>query len=301
MPTDQLVLFKSRRQRLTEQIVMSIAFLPVGPLMRALLGDGYLFFYGLAAQLLMEIVVTRLSSHWAARHGGEWVTNAERLRRLVAETAGTPRWPNALATTATMALMLLGVLLTIEPLDHLGDAFGGTFYAIGAVTALSVLAGARVLLAGRSQRQLVSADEAPPSGYFWPELRSTLPLDYAAYTLGAIAAYIIAVQLQETIRYVAFIVMFLITSQLLLMLRRRTPKRIYPILLDAHLGRRVLAGVLLWGIPMGIMFSAATALDNIGHLAQRIALAMSLSAIGGGAIGVLMHVIDRLSGSRKAQ
>jgi hypothetical protein len=90
MSTDQLVLLKSRSQRLAEMFIVPIATLLVGPILRALLGDRYEIFYGLAAIALISVAITRVISKWSARHGGEWVTKAERLQRLLAETTQRP-------------------------------------------------------------------------------------------------------------------------------------------------------------------------------------------------------------------
>jgi hypothetical protein len=124
------------------------------------------------------------------------------------------------------------------------------------------------------------------------------------YVLAAVAAYIVASQLRPTMQTLAFIVTFLITSQPPLMLLRPKAQRIYPVALDAHLGRQMAAGVLLWGIPMGIMFSAAMALDTIGRpivMAMMIAIALPVSAAAGAALGVLMYAVCRFSETRKAE
>ena len=303
MSTDQLVLLKSRRQHLAEMIIMPAIVLTVGPILRALLGIKYDVLYGFAASMLIILIITRLSSQWGARRGGEWVTKAERLQRLLAETTQRP-WLNALTTTAMLALTLLGLLLVIDPLDHLGESYGGPLATAFAVAAVSVLGGARALFTGYSKKQPLIDDEAPPSGHFWSELRSALPLIYAAYALASAAALLVAMQLKGSAQTTAFICVFLVVSQLILTLRRRAGQRIYPRSFDANLGRQVLAGVLLWGVPMGMMFSAGTVLDSIGHPAQivlMLAVVLVISLIGGAALGVMIYVILRLGEARKAR
>ena len=199
MSTDQLVLLKSRSQRLVEMFIFPIVALLVGPMLRALLGNRYEIFYGLAAIVLLGVVFTRVSSQWGARHGGEWVTKAERLQRLLAETTEKP-WLNALATTAMLAMTLIGLLLVIDPLDRLGESYGGPIATTFTIAAVSILAGARALFAGFSKKQPVIVDEAPPRGHFWSELRSALPLIYAAYALAAAAALLVAMQMEGSTR-----------------------------------------------------------------------------------------------------
>ncbi len=303
MSSDQLVLLKSRGQRLAEMFVVPIAALLVGPILRALLGNTYEIFYGLAAILLIGLVITRVSSQWSARHGGEWVTKAERLERLLAETTQRP-WLNALATTVMLALTLLGFLLVIDPLDRLGESYGGPIATTFTIAAVSMLSGARTLYAGYSKKQPVIADDAPPRGHFWSELRAALPLIYTAYALASAAAVLVAMQLKGSIQTAAFIVVFLVVSQLILTLRRRAGQRIYPRSFDANLGRQIVAAALLWGVPMGMMFSAGMVLNSMGHPAKMalvIALALGISLIGGAAFGVLIYVLLRLAEARRAQ
>jgi hypothetical protein len=303
MSTDQLVLLKSRGQRLVEMLIFPIAALLVGPILRTLLGNRYEIIYGLVAIALVSVAMTRVSSLWGARHGGEWVTKAERLERLLAETTQRP-WLNALTTTVMLAMTLFGVLLVIDPLDRLGESYGGPIATTLTIAAVSILAGARALFAGYSKKQPVIVDEAPPQGHFWSELRAALPLIYAAYALASIAALLVATQLQRSMQNAAFIVVVLAVSQFILTLRRRAGQRIYPRSFDANLGRQVVAGVLLWGIPMGMMFSAGMVLDSMGlptRMAVSVAIAFGFSVIGGAAFGVLIHVMLRLAEVRRAK
>jgi hypothetical protein len=253
--------------------------------------------------MLISLALTRVSSQWGARHGGEWVTKAERVQRLLSETTQRP-WLNALATTATLALTLLSLLLVIDPLDRLGESYGGPIATIIAVAAVSMLGGARALFVGYSRKQPVVVDEAPPQGHFWSELRSALPLIYAAYALASAAALLVAMQLKGSTQTTAFIVVVLGVSQLILTLRRRAGQRIYPRSFDANLGRQVVAGALLWGIPMGMMFSAGMVLDSIGHpaeMALKAAVVLGVSLIGGAVFGVLIYIMLRLAEARRVQ
>ncbi len=302
MSTDQLVLLKSRGQRLAEMSIFPIAAILVGPILRALLGNRYEIFYGLAAVAIISVAIAHVSSRWGARHGGEWVTKAERLQRLLAETTQRP-WLNALTTTAMLAMTLLGLLLVIDPLDRLGESYGGPVATTFTVAAISILGGARALFAGYSNKQPVIVDEAPSRGHFWSELRSALPLIYATYALASAAAFLVAMQLNGSTQIAAFIVVFLVVSQSILTLRRRAGQRIHPQSFDANLGRQVVAGVLLWGVPMGMMFSAGMFLDSMGLstlIALKVAAVVTVSLIGGAALGVLIHAMSRLTEARRA-
>jgi hypothetical protein len=120
--------------------------------------------------------------------------------------------------------------------------------------------------------------------------------------LAALAAYLIATQVQPAMQSGAFITTFLIGSQLPLMLLRPKQKRIYPIAIDAHLGNQMAVGVLLWGIPMGIMFSAGMSLDTVGRpidMAIRIAVVLPLGVVVGAAFGILVYAVRRFSEARR--
>jgi hypothetical protein len=303
MPADELVLLKSRGHRLAEIFIFPIAALLTGPILRALLGNRYEIIYGLAAIMLISLAISRVSSEWGARHGGEWITKADRLDRLLTEATQRP-WLGALTTTAMLAMTLLGLLLVIDPLDRLGESYGGPIAATFTIAAISILAGARTLFAGYSKKQPVIVDAAPPQGHFWSELSSALPLIYTAYALASVAALLVATQLNRSTQNTAFIVVFLVVSQSILTFRRRAGQRIYPRSFDANLGRQVVAGILLWGVPMGMMFSAGMVLDAMGlriQIALGVALALAISLIGGAMFGVLIYVVLRLTEARRAQ
>src|SRR5258705_9036519 len=99
MTPEKLVLLKSRSQRLAEMIILPAVLLPIGPAMRLLLGDRYSVPYGLLAYFPLILIVSVLSTRWAAWRGGEWVSKAERLRRLREEAANS-QWSSVLELCA---------------------------------------------------------------------------------------------------------------------------------------------------------------------------------------------------------
>jgi hypothetical protein len=65
-----------------------------------------------------------------------------------------------------------------------------------------------------------------------------------------------------------------------------------------------MAGVLLWGVPMGMMFSAGMVLDSMelpAQMALKVAAVLVVSLIGGAVFGVLIHVMLRLAEARRVQ
>ena len=85
-------MWKPRPQRLAEAFIIPLVLLPVGPVLRAVLGDDYDLFYGLALVFALLFLTVFAGRQWALAHGGEWVTAPERLERLLAEVAVAPRW-----------------------------------------------------------------------------------------------------------------------------------------------------------------------------------------------------------------
>lgn len=93
-------------------------------------------------------------------------------------------------------------------------------------------------------------------------------------------------------------------SQFILILRRRPAQRICPRSFDANLGRQVVGGVLLWGIPMGMTLSAGTVLDSMGgptQMALKVAAVLGISLIGAAVFAVMINVMLRLAEARRAQ
>jgi hypothetical protein len=300
MQGENLVLFKSRTYRLSEMIVMPTIGLAVGPTMRALLGDQYSISLGLLAALLLMVLMRFLSARLAIWRGGEWVTQAERLRRLVDEAAATPRWQNAAAMTAMAALTLCGIYLIVEPFDEFGDFLRGAPDSVGLIALVAVFLGVRVLLT--RQPKPVVVEEAPPPGYFWSELRRVVVRIWLASGIGGAVGLTIGMHVPESWRFGSFMIAFVAISLSLLqqLSRSASPRRVYASLSNPSLAKQMLLGVLLWGVPMGIAFSGIvmlSAMDPQERMPVGIGLALvfALSVGGGLAFGALVHLVGRLS------
>jgi hypothetical protein len=216
MPPEKLVLLKPRAQRLADMIWIPLVVLPAGPAIRALLGERYHFPYGACAILLLQVLLSAASNRWAARHGGRWVTNSERLRCLIAETASRSPWPTAILMTVMVALTLLAVSLALGPLDEVGNMVGATPVQLCALLALlSLVAGGQVVLRWRRASRLVVAEQAPPAGYFGSELRRVLPRTYLAWALAAVAGIAVGLELKEFARLGAFLGIYAVLSPIL--------------------------------------------------------------------------------------
>lgn len=301
MPPEKLVLLKSRAQRLVEMIVMPVVLLPVGPVMRALLGERYSIFYGLFAIFPLTFLIIMLSNRLATRFGGEWLTQPERLRRLIAETAATPRWQNALAMMAMTPLTLVSLFLIIEPLDDFGSSIGGAPLALGILALMSALAGGQALLALRRLTWSEITKEEQSVDYCWSELRRILPRTYLAFAIGTIAGVALGLQFQDSMRFGVFVAAFLVVSSVLrqLFLDRSASKQFYPVFPDAGLRPQLLLGLLGWGVPMGMMFSGMTILMAKGTpgfiVIGMIGIAIVVSALGGLAFGAYMYLVRRIA------
>jgi hypothetical protein len=297
MPSEQLVLLKSRTQNLFEMMVMPLAILPLGPAMRGILGDRYSPLHGTVAAILMLLLVCKLSGLWAAQRGGEWVTKPERLRRSIQQSDSISRWKTAGATTAMMALILVAVFLIMAPLDQFASALGGMPVLLGLIAAASALVGVQPLL-----RSVVTAERSAADQYR-SNLRSALPRIYLAYCMGAVGSTTVALAFQGVERIGVFVVGALAIAKVSqwLLFRNRPPAKLYRAANDSF-GRVVAAGLLLWGIPMGIMSSGMIVLLGSGVLRLRGLLlmvsAMFLSALGGLVLGALLYVFIRVTDSR---
>jgi hypothetical protein len=306
MSPEKLVLLKSRAHRLIEMIAMPIVVLPVWPVMRTLLGDEYSIYYGLFASLALIALTGALSNRWATRFGGEWLTQPERLRRLVAETVAAPRWQNVGAAMVMTPLMLLGFFLILEPLDEFGSSIGGAPVALGILTVVSMVAGGQALLARRQlARAKVTGGEQQLADHYWSQLRRVLPWTYLAYAIGTITGVVLGLQFHGAMRFGIFVGAFLVVSSALryLFLSRLAPNQLYPTLFDAGLMPHLLLGLLGWGVPMGMAFSGVTMLmeNDIPALIVigLVGIAIVLSALGGLAVGACTYLMRRLLDRQK--
>ena len=131
-----------------------------------------------------------------------------------------------------------------------------------------------------------------------------LPRMYLAYGFGTVAGFFVAWQVPQVWRNVSFLVAYLATS--LILIRRwsngRTPLGLRAF--DPALRQEMLAGVVLWGVPMGILFSAMAVLDPVGPptvILIYVAVLLAVGAIGGLAFGALNHLIRKLGDSRRSE
>src|SRR5262245_23042974 len=187
MSSEKLVLWRTRRQRLAETFIYPIAWVPIGPAMRLLMGNAYLPIYGIGMTFVVLLLVPKLTSWWVQRPGGEWITVSERTQRLVDEARTTSVWPEALANPAMLVLLMLGLLLITDPLDELGSSVGlgaGIFYILAAG---ALLGAASTVLGRRRLRQSLVIKEKPPENFFWLLMRRLTPRMFLANLVGFMA------------------------------------------------------------------------------------------------------------------
>jgi MFS family permease len=301
MPADRLVLLKSRRQRAAEMVIAPMMYLPIGPVMRALLGERYALFYGLIAAMLLSILVAPLGSRLAPRFGGKWVTKSERLRSTIAETASTSPWPMAFLTMATTALYMFGLLLILTPLGEMGAVFHVSPSTLGVLlVVLSVLTGTLSLLRKRTAERAVVVEEDPPADYFRSDLRRIFRGMALAFGGGAAAGMVAGFQFDGFARFVAFLVTGLIVMQILcrLIFQRWTPPlRVYPSGSDHRFGRHMLFAMACFGVPITLTFTGFFALE-MAYSPVLIAIMVPVMILICGAtsfgVGALSYFVRRL-------
>src|SRR5215467_6509428 len=108
-------------------------------------------------------------------------------------------------------------------------------------------------------------EEAAPTGYFWPELRRAVARIWLACGVGAAVGLAIGMHVPEAWRFVSFFIascaIFLLLAQQFS--RSASPRRIYASLPDPGLATQMLLGVLLWGVPMDMIFSGMVILSAL--------------------------------------
>jgi hypothetical protein len=121
MAQEKLVLLKPKNQRLAEAIIIPAAGLPIGPAMRALMGEHYDPSSELFALVVMALLASVVTSRLVLSKGAQWMSPSERNERLVAEAAAGPSWVVPLTTAAAFALSMVAILLTLDPHDKIGS------------------------------------------------------------------------------------------------------------------------------------------------------------------------------------
>jgi hypothetical protein len=304
--SEKLVLWKPRPQRMAESFMIPLVLFPVGPVSRALLGDSYSPFYGLAIVFPLMFLTTLIGRRWALAHGGEWVTAAERLQRLLAEMTTIPRWQTALVNAALYALIISAVFLAIVPASDLDDLLGGpvvTFGFIGLVSLLGVIP----ILTGRYRRLAsvtVDPSQTPPRELFSEWLR-LIPRGYLASMLATAGGVLVGLKLDENFRIMGFVIVALLLQQLLRFLPffGSLPRRLYPSFANSRFWVFLFFGVMCWGIPFAILFSGFVIIQAAGQptlIASGIGVTLGLSILGGLAMGAWMYLVNRATQKRSA-
>ena len=305
MTPEKLVLLKSRSQRLAEMIILPAVLLPIGPAMRLLLGDRYSVPYGLLAYFPLILIVSVLSTRWAAWRGGEWVSKAERLRRLREEAANS-QWSSVLAPVAMIALTLFSGFLLIKPFDEFEVSLGGGHLVFAPVAFLCVLAGVQCLFNRRQLARSEISDEPPPPGNYRTALMRILPGTYLAYSIGVVTGIIVGLESDEAARFWVYLVVSLAVSEALrqVFLRGRAPQRLYPAGPDPKVEHFLLMGLTCFGVPMGILFIGMTVLENMNKpmmMALMIGTTIVTFAVLGPLFGAFVYLLCRLADPRRAR
>jgi len=302
----KLVLWKPRAQRIAEYFIFPLVLLPVGPVMRNLLGNAYVVELGFAAAFALIILSVLGGRLWAQGHGGEWVAPAERMQRLFAELASAPRWQTALTRAVCYALTFIAMILIIAPADEFGLGFGGPAVLIGFVALVSLIM-VIPLLTGKQQRlmsSIVVEQTEVPSSRIWSEQFRLLPRSYLATLIATIAGFFAGSQFTDTLRMAVFAI---VTLGLLQLLRQlpffgKAPKRVYPSFGRREFGNYLLLGILCWGIPYAIMFSGYLFIlvgDEPFAVFDSVALTILVALLGGALMGGFLYLNNRI-GQRRA-
>ena len=303
--SEKPVLWKTRSQRLAESFILPLVLLPIGPALRALLGDNYGIYYGFLAIFLLLFLATIAGRGWALSHGGEWVSNAERLRRTIAETGPDYRWGNALSRAAMLVLMMLALFVIIDPLDRFGQSLGGPAFTLAFIVTLAIVGAVPALTTRHERLAAITIEEGPaPPRHALSELLKSLPRTYLIYAVSIGAGTMTAWYTAKDYRLIVFVAISLLAMQVVRLLVVKLPKRIFANAAATGFGISLLYGVLCWGVPMGMFFSGFAVL-TLGHNPLRIAagigIAVLLSLVGGVFFGTWAYVINRLTNRRRQE
>ncbi len=311
MPQEKLVLLKPKGQRLAEAIIVPVAALPIGPAMRALMGEQYDPSYGTFTLVIWALLASMVTSRFVLFKGAQWMSPSERNERLIAEAAAEPSWLFPVATAAALALSMVAILLTLDPLDNVGSVFGGPPMAFGFIGVMSTLIAAQVFYARRkltrqfdeSKTETTKASDA----HMEAKLSRPLPLylTYLAYILALLAGFAVARQFQDDNAFSAYLVTSIILSQALVLLFMQLTRTNGLCVASTipNLAKQIFAGVTLWGLPFGLLMSGCVAMEMadkpMAHRVAMVAITIALSTVGGLFYGLIMYIFWRSGDPRR--
>jgi len=303
---DKLVLWKPLGQRVAESLISPLVVLPVGPVLRMFLGNGYTPAIGFFAVLLLMYLTTLGGRFWARSHGGEWVTAAERLQRLLDETGLIPRWKVALLRLGTYIPLIVGMVLVVQPADAFGTGFGGPAVAAGLILLLSFV-GIIPILTGQQKRtaaSLVIERNEVPIGQVLAESFRLVPRSYLATLIATVAGFFAGLRIDASVRLAVFIVVTLVGQQFLRQLPffNKLPKRVHASFGTVGFWIAILYGIVSWGVPFSIMFTGGILVMETGltvPIVAGIGFMIAVAIAFGAFMGIWVYLINRV-GQRRA-
>jgi hypothetical protein len=139
-----------------------------------------------------------------------------------------------------------------------------------------------------------------PVDEYWAVLRRMLPRTFLAYGIGGLVGFSVGLALDGSLRFPSFVIVFLAVSFFLM--QRLSPGQgpLQGRALTSHprLSMAMASGVLLWGVPMAILFSGMAILEPKGTPMFKlifVGIMIVVGGLGGLAFGALLHLIRRLS------
>jgi hypothetical protein len=202
------------------------------------------------------------------------------------------------------ALIMTAMLLIIYPIGSIGEGLGGPAIAFGVVAAASVSAAIPALASRPKQlEKMIIEDGEPPPNHVRSEMWKNLLRIYLAYMLGSAAGIIVGLQLGKELRMAGFIVVALMTVQILRQLLLKVPKRVYPAAANSGFRSQMVSGILSWGIPVAILaggFSIMLAWGRPEAVAVGVGTALLFAVPGGAFFGGWIYLIRRVTTRRSA-
>jgi len=254
-------------------------------------------FVAIIAMAVANIVGNRI----LARRGAPPIPLVDLGRTYAKEAAGRPVLVTALEAALMTTTVVTGILALGLPIDDLMGM--ASFLAV--VPVIAVLSGfVRAIQARRNARALASLPDTPAS----PAARRTaflkwlgrLPLVYAGTILGVAVGALASLRLQWPLGYAVFLIcsvagmsapyLILRENPLVSVAPNREPRVLRGLVMS------VLAGMLGWGVPFGIVMAGYFLLPVVLEMLSRtlpvdtplLHFAATISIAGGAIFGFIM-------------
>lgn len=303
MQQEKLVLFTPRSHRIAQGLIIPFLILPIGPLLQFLQGENYNWGIGFAAFFLSMLVIGWLNSRLAARFGGEWVSEAERVRRLRDEVVSNSKWTMPLTTAFSGAAAVFAVLLMVPPAQQSSDWHGILVYYCLPAGLVAIVGGIGNHLYNRKLVSAVPSEAVKPHAS--PRV-SSLPI--VCYLLACAAACAASLAIAKQFdgndrRTNVYVVCVAVSMAAIVLISFMKSGPLTSAAMRPPLRELLLAGLFTYGLPLGFAFAGFEILQEseltAAECLELVADTVLFATFAGVFFGAFLYLFVRISDAKR--